>query len=768
MFRAQEINTEKLGFNVIVAGVSETDPLRQYVIQSFDDFFYSTIEDKEAFKKAFSAEENNFYVFKGSPENFAAQAKQIIPSLSKINGYDQFEKNHTYMPKIGDDAAFQSKPIIQSSTLETSKRDNFGRHIPGARRELYEAIQQDIEAFEAYLKEGGSDKESELFPLCKKDLIMKRLNFDDLIKKGVRPEPAYLAKLMQAKIHPERPDGVLPSDYIKSIILFNTSIDLFIEKSQDIEPDKDFNSNLDALYRATINATTDQLQKKVLTAPNIGFKGVAGFKNSYFSTASMISSFNTAMNKTSWESILQKTPRKRNYDPDAPRLKPPLPPYLEKIERTGDINFAAQEVISEKRICDEFGFSGVEYGNSLKSSQKEAQAIINFYFNGFKDLSKALSVAEDQVGLGGELAISTGARGHRSAAAHYDVANKLVHATRKNGPGKIAHEYGHALDYALGEVFKDNPYGEIPKFVALSEYLCSYVKAENVDSNSPVAKMMDSFMAIMDRAKSRPESYSDVMKEKIQEFSKSVPFVVNSLNLTPDLLKQAKSSGIDLRAEIADEVRREWIELLDVQLDTGGVSYESFKSNICIAVTEGVQAALGDDKLELSQSVFDNPNFDDNLKIYFDQKASIVELNENFHKELDLARAENPDITAATLVYDSSRKLDTDYIHQLELLDALGSKPYYTKNVEIWARVFETYVYERLSNLDIRNDFLAGPHLKEGYFEKSGFSGNPYPLDNDRKELVELVSNFVEEHLPNALMEIEQARDYDRDSGLDR
>lgn len=91
-----------------------------------------------------------------------------------------------------------------------------------------------------------------------------------------------------------------------------------------------------------------------------------------------------------------------------------------------------------------FPFRGVQFGNW--TNQNDRQENLNMSFDAFKDLAKALHIHDEDVTLGGQLAIAYGARGHSGAVAHYEPAENVINLTKMRGAGSLGHEWGHALD----------------------------------------------------------------------------------------------------------------------------------------------------------------------------------------------------------------------------------------------------------------------------------------------------------------------------------
>lgn len=97
-----------------------------------------------------------------------------------------------------------------------------------------------------------------------------------------------------------------------------------------------------------------------------------------------------------------------------------------------------------------FGFSAGEFGNW--ENQNDRRVNLNMAFEAFKDMTKAIGIAESDVSLGEQLALAWGSRGKGGAhagAAHFEPDANVINLTKMNGAGALGHEWGHALDYAI-------------------------------------------------------------------------------------------------------------------------------------------------------------------------------------------------------------------------------------------------------------------------------------------------------------------------------
>lgn len=120
-------------------------------------------------------------------------------------------------------------------------------------------------------------------------------------------------------------------------------------------------------------------------------------------------------------------------------------PALKKLVRNGE-DYRNGIDTDEETLLRTFGFSGVEYGESMP--QRERTEYLNHAYDGFMDLSRVLNVDPQALSLGGSLGLAFGSRGRggrRAALAHFEPSNNVINLTRLKGAGSMAHEYGHAL-----------------------------------------------------------------------------------------------------------------------------------------------------------------------------------------------------------------------------------------------------------------------------------------------------------------------------------
>ena len=137
--------------------------------------------------------------------------------------------------------------------------------------------------------------------------------------------------------------------------------------------------------------------------------------------------------------------------------KTPKRPTLETLQRTGKEWRSGRHVENTDEFRDAFGFKGVEFGEW--ANQKERQLIVDAAYDAFYDLAEVLNLPPKAMSFAGLLSMGFGSRGRGSFLAHYEPHRLVINMTKLRGAGALAHEWGHALDHYLGELYAGNPYG---------------------------------------------------------------------------------------------------------------------------------------------------------------------------------------------------------------------------------------------------------------------------------------------------------------------
>lgn len=131
-----------------------------------------------------------------------------------------------------------------------------------------------------------------------------------------------------------------------------------------------------------------------------------------------------------------------------------IPPQFVTLNRTGD-DFRHSRHVSGDDFIKTFHIRGGEFGNW--TNEKERQTSLDMSYDAFYDMAKAVGIRAEDISLPSlsrkGLAIAFGARGHGNALAHYEQDLEVINLTKLRGAGSLAHEWGHALDHMIGQIY---------------------------------------------------------------------------------------------------------------------------------------------------------------------------------------------------------------------------------------------------------------------------------------------------------------------------
>lgn len=153
------------------------------------------------------------------------------------------------------------------------------------------------------------------------------------------------------------------------------------------------------------------------------------------------------------QALADKRESENPKEHDSNRKKAFVPPLLRHVHRKGP-EYRLGRFVDGDVFLNELKFRAGEFGNWL--SNDERQASLNMGYEAFRDLARVLCIRPEDVALNNNLAIAFGARGRggaNAAAAHYEPDRQVINLTKMSGAGCLAHEWGHALDHAIGRAF---------------------------------------------------------------------------------------------------------------------------------------------------------------------------------------------------------------------------------------------------------------------------------------------------------------------------
>lgn len=396
-------------------------------------------------------------------------------------------------------------------------------------------------------------------------------------------------------------------------------------------------------------------------------------------------------------------------------------PALEKLTRTIP-DYRQGKDVTPDMLMETFGFRGGEFGNWLNAAER--QQFLNYAYDALLDLSHLLGVSPRALSLGGELSIAFGARGKQGAAAHYEPGRAVINLTKMNGAGSLAHEWAHALDNYFGlmltgkqrsrenleqnrEMITEGGYGrgvreEVRK--AFSE-LMRAIKSKVVDrtvavdeAQADVDKMAEHVRGVYARERERLQR--GVRRREYNRKTKKYEDVTYALS-------EAELTELDGLVE----------KLLNGEF---GWEYDFKKAGY------RATGATADRMYELIKKIESNT------------KGTYGPLHNLFYYA-DKLKPLKARLEKAKSGEKETARVDTDVYTDSKWFDKGRVSPYFSKEVELFARAFEAYLVRRMADTGDYSDYLT---YEKGSIYQSMWDHNPYPAGEELTEISKLFDNL--------------------------
>lgn len=364
------------------------------------------------------------------------------------------------------------------------------------------------------------------------------------------------------------------------------------------------------------------------------------------------------------EELAQKAQERANEEKENPskngkkNKRSFTPPQLADVKREGP-KYRGLTVNGEM-FLDDLNFRGVEFGNWL--DDRDRQASLNMGYDALKDLARVLKISPEDISFGGKLAIAYGSRGKGgigAGAAHYEPLRRVINLTKMSGAGCLAHEWGHALDHAIG--------------------LNSNVVT--LASESKKIIVPESFQELLNAMRYKKVELSE--EERRKKFQPEIDKCTRNLRNWIDSTKP--SNLTDSENELWDSAVN---EIINHPEKFTGLEYQKIKGIEGISTNPEVETLSA---IRKSATKYVIPN---STKIQFAlwardlkwSKAKVFE--EKFKKQV----------------------VDTDFYKGSYEFDNVYSKAghgYYRSTCEMFARAFDCYISDKLKEEGSRSDYLT-------------------------------------------------------------
>lgn len=372
---------------------------------------------------------------------------------------------------------------------------------------------------------------------------------------------------------------------------------------------------------------------------------------------------------------------------------------ISMVGRKGPEYRKPEEDISSDRLMQEFNLKGVNFGNWMKGETNDAerQLHLNHAYDAMMDLSSLMDISPEVIGMNRTAGLAIGAQGRGgTAAAHFVPGVNEFNITREEGAGFLGHEYGHGIDHLMAKAFGH----ERSKTPFLSN-LTSVIRRNEKDYPELMPlyhKFMEVYSAMMKRPITQEELTEkenrqiEKTKKNIKSWVASIEHDFKAANVSLDKLNVLKDSI--LAGEYSDQLTQ--------------IGKNHYYSKEVVSLRELYKAETG--------------------RMYPFEKLDGLQYNISWMISFAV-RDQSP--------YYANQKVDTDFSMAAQSLDEKkGGELYWSTPEEMFARSFETYLFDKLNKQGRVSQYLTIDDYS---------SPLTYPQGEERQKIVAAMDGFVRE-----------------------
>lgn len=397
--------------------------------------------------------------------------------------------------------------------------------------------------------------------------------------------------------------------------------------------------------------------------------------------------------------------------------------YLDHVTRKGKEHRPADKDVKPRDFQEAFNFRGGEFGKWQMN--QDGQTSLNHAYDGLHDLAETIGLPPRAMSLNGKLAIAFGSRGtggKHSAKAHYEPDKEVINLTKMKGAGSLAHEWFHALDHYMAQQVH-GPERSGKKTESLLSERLPYGK-----EHKGRQEVVDAWRELVNTMNSK------TVDEKIQgddkklgHAKKTVSEVVDQLDgmLESNKRHNKRHKGLNQEQQKEWDAAKEKIKNLDVGTKTS-----------IAALTEP------DSKSWSSPSTFSPvQKLNDLYKKATGRSFHTADDNSHGHKiywSIWRAQQEAEKISKASDGESMTKKKSTQFLDDSHALDKFRTGQYYAKDIEMAARAFQGYVYDKTEGVGKPSQYLNGKaHNKHyaGLITEDGDPFRPFPGGSERESI---------------------------------
>lgn len=490
--------------------------------------------------------------------------------------------------------------------------------------------------------------------------------------------------------------------------------------------------------------------------------------------------YEDADTEAQWAYLLGKSKR----GPVQKREGPAIPdrPHLDSIVYEG-FPLRREGDVSVEEFASAFAFRAVEFGEWLP--QNERQAVLNMAYDALMTQAEIMGVSPRMMSLEGRLAAAFGSRGNggrRSAAAHYEPSKKVFNLTRINGAGSLAHEYAHALDHWMQDLV-GTPFGrELGLGLSDWSFTGRFPKGTDPVALSGASRIADALETAQARAaraieRNGPQTEEAMLpaalllahkmagameqikvaqrlptvEERLEQARRECAFRLDQAALWAGNCApfKSRSGRYDQPRKIVAEAVARHQRMADAMFGGEYILNEAYPDSLLDAVEEA-----------LAKEGFRAPRIAQNIRWNL-RRASDAAAKVMFLEQPEELRAKIAAHSHAYAELLAAERVDSPFVQQAKKLDGERSSPYWGEPHELFARAFESWMFDEIQQKG-RADYLVHGVEESRYGDSEAYAGNPYPSGEQRQvinaamnELMGEIGAFVRAR--NAWLSLENA-----------
>lgn len=380
---------------------------------------------------------------------------------------------------------------------------------------------------------------------------------------------------------------------------------------------------------------------------------------------------------------------------------------LSYIKRIGGVAVFDEDLDSGEKLLSFYkqhlGITRITYGKTLPDNERMAHS--KHFFASIIDLAETLNWdVKRLVSLGG-LGVMFAAAGRGGAMAHYDPQRLAINLTRGKGDGTVAHEMAHYIDNMLAKIYPKDARSK---------------KGHSIFGSYVVEEEMRYYRKNITQNISNENIYS-AMKTLMLFIKKGVP--INSDGSFAFSQDYELNPVVEKLKPLIDEFVQ---SMMDTEI-TVTINGEDFsKSKLIRKHGESI-----DDEINYYKS--NNPE-------YFSYNYY---LSEKRVRELFSAIANTYGVPSYKVIFNNKPRKryisnSTSYTNtNFYLKNSMMKSDYWTFEWELFARGFETYIYDKIAKFGRENNYL----VSGGYFNRPE---GVYPFGIEREILYILYDNLFD------------------------